>query len=55
VAKEAAARLGRECPVTFAEQSDFSEPLRRVNDEPVRREGWDEAEFWDAYVGWYRG
>jgi nucleoside-diphosphate-sugar epimerase len=53
VAAEAAARLGRDCPVVFGEQTEFPEPLSRVNAEPAPREGWDEAAFWDDYVGWY--
>lgn len=53
VATEAARRLGRDCPVAFAEQTDFPEPLRRVNSDPAPRDGWDEAGFWDEYVGWY--
>ncbi|CAN7560926.1 NAD(P)-dependent oxidoreductase [Phenylobacterium sp. LjRoot225] len=53
VAAEAGRRLGRACPVAFAEQTEFPEPLRRVNAEPAPREGWDETAFWDDYVGWY--
>jgi hypothetical protein len=53
VAAEAERRLGRACPVGFVEQTDFPEPLRRVNSEPVAGQGWDEAAFWDDYVGWY--
>jgi nucleoside-diphosphate-sugar epimerase len=53
VALEAGRRLGRDCPVAFAEQTEFPEPLQRVNAEPAPREGWDEAGFWDDYVGWY--
>jgi nucleoside-diphosphate-sugar epimerase len=53
VAAEAEPRLGRACPVGFAQQIDFPEPLRRVNSEPVAGLGWDEAAFWDDYVGWY--
>ena len=53
VAAEAAARLGRDRPVAFAEQTEFAEPLRRVNSDPAPEEGWDEAGFWDDYVGWY--
>jgi nucleoside-diphosphate-sugar epimerase len=53
VAAEAGRRLGRDCPVAFAEQTEFPEPLRRVNAEPVSPQGWDEAAFWDDYVGWY--
>ena len=51
VAAEAAPRLGRECPVAFADQTEFPEPLRRVNSEPAP--AIDEAAFWDEYVGWY--
>jgi nucleoside-diphosphate-sugar epimerase len=54
VAAEAARRLGRDCPVGFAEQTDFPEPLRRVNRDPAPP-GWDEAAFWDGYVGWHAG
>jgi nucleoside-diphosphate-sugar epimerase len=55
VAAEAARRLGRECRLSFADQTDFPEPLRRVNRDPAPTEGWDEAAFWDEYVGWYAG
>jgi nucleoside-diphosphate-sugar epimerase len=53
VAHEAAARLGRDCPVLMAEQPEFPEPLRRVNRDLVPSAGWDEAAFWDDYVAWY--
>jgi nucleoside-diphosphate-sugar epimerase len=55
LAAEAAARLGRECPLEFADQTEFAEPVKRVNDELVTPPGWDECAFWDAYVGWYSG
>jgi hypothetical protein len=51
VAAEAAQRLGRTCPVAFAEQTQFPEPLKRVNCD--RAPDVDEAAFWDDYVGWY--
>jgi nucleoside-diphosphate-sugar epimerase len=51
VAAEAARRLGRDCPVALAEQTEFPEPLRRVNCDPAPAQ--DEAAFWDAYVDWY--
>ena len=54
VAAEASARLGRDCPLALADQTAFAEPLARVNSEPVPRAGWDEAAFWDDYVGWYQ-
>jgi nucleoside-diphosphate-sugar epimerase len=53
VAQEAARRLGRDCPVDFADQTEFVEPLRRVNHDPAPLHGWDEAGFWDRYVEWY--
>lgn len=52
VAAEAGLRLGRDCPVSFAEQAELAEPLSRVNSEPVSGP-WDAQAFWDAYVGWY--
>jgi nucleoside-diphosphate-sugar epimerase len=55
VAAEAALRLGRDCPVALAEQTEFPEPLRRVNRDPAAALGWDEGAFWDEYVGWYAG
>ena len=51
VAAEAAARLGRDRPVAFADQTEFAEPLRRVNSDPAP--ACEEAAFWDDYVGWY--
>lgn len=53
VAREATARLGRECRVELAEQTTLEEPLVRVNDQPHWGRTWDEARFWDDYVGWY--
>jgi nucleoside-diphosphate-sugar epimerase len=53
LAAEAAARLDRDCPLGLADQTAFPEPQRRVNRDPAPAEGWDEAAFWDAYVGWY--
>jgi nucleoside-diphosphate-sugar epimerase len=55
VAAEAAVRLGRDCPVAMGEQTEFPEPLRRVNCDPPPALGWDEAAFWDDYVGWCEG
>lgn len=54
VAREAQARLGRPCLVQAADQTEFPEPRVRVNDEPAIPADWDEAAFWDAYVGYYR-
>jgi UDP-glucose 4-epimerase len=52
-ASEAAARLGRDCPIALNEGHAFEEPEVRVNADPIPREGWDEAANWDDYVGWY--
>jgi nucleoside-diphosphate-sugar epimerase len=51
VAAETARRLGRDCPVAFADQIEFPEPLRRINRDPAP--AIDEAAFWDQYVRWY--
>jgi nucleoside-diphosphate-sugar epimerase len=55
VAAEARARLDLPCPLTLADQTAFDEPRVRVNAEPIPTDGWDEAAFWEAYVGWYAG
>ncbi|MDP3634465.1 NAD(P)-dependent oxidoreductase [Phenylobacterium sp.] len=54
VAREASARLGRDCPVDCLEQTAFPEPRIVANDEPTLDRAWDEAGFWDAYVDYYR-
>ena len=54
VAREASARLDRDCPLDFAVQTALEEPLWRVNSDPATPPGWDEAGFWDGYVDWYR-
>jgi UDP-glucose 4-epimerase len=53
LAVEAGARLGRNLPLELAEQTQFPEPLKRVNDAPAAGPDWDEARFFDDYVGWY--
>lgn len=54
VAREASARLGRDCLVDCLEQTAFPEPRVVANDEPTLDKPWDEAGFWDAYVDYYR-
>ena len=54
VAREASARLGRDCPVDCLEQTAFPEPRVVANDEPTLDLPWDEAGFWDSYVDYYR-
>lgn len=49
-------RLGIPCPVGLSEQSDFSEPLVRINTGHIdgARLGWNEASAWDAMADYYR-
>lgn len=55
-AEAMAPRLGLECPVALAQQTDFSEPLVRINTEPVDGPalGWDEDAAWDELAAYYR-
>jgi nucleoside-diphosphate-sugar epimerase len=55
VAEEARARLGLACGLELANQTEFAEPVSRINCDPCPEDGWDEARFWDDYVGWYQG
>jgi UDP-glucose 4-epimerase len=50
-------RLGRRCPVEFAQQTAFPEPRLRVNmDElDVRALGWSEGLAWDELADYYLG
>jgi UDP-glucose 4-epimerase len=50
-------RLGMECAVSLASQTDFAEPLMRVNvDSAARYVGaWNEAAAWDEAAKEYRG
>jgi nucleoside-diphosphate-sugar epimerase len=56
VARELEPRLGRPCPVELADQTDFSEPMIRVNQTLALRAhpGWSEAEAWDETADYYR-
>jgi nucleoside-diphosphate-sugar epimerase len=47
-------RLGLEAKVVLLEQTDFSEPMVRINTEPARDAGWSEAAAWDATASFYR-
>lgn len=57
VAHEVQKRLGWECKLELSRQEDFSEPLRRVNTDPVTSSfpDWKEKQAWDAYVNFYSG
>jgi nucleoside-diphosphate-sugar epimerase len=52
MAREIGRRVGRECRVTFLKQTDFPEPVMRVNTDPAAlyAPGWDEATAWDGYA-----
>jgi UDP-glucose 4-epimerase len=54
--REIARRLGRDCPVVLGTQTDFSEPLSRINTEPalVSIKDWDESAAWDSIYAFYR-
>lgn len=56
LAAEMAPRLGVRCPVKLLDQTDFDEPLVRVNTERADRGaiGWDETAAWDAIANYYK-
>jgi UDP-glucose 4-epimerase len=45
-------RLGLDCQIDLAEQTDFAEPLMRVNTDPAERyvAGWRGEAAWDSYA-----
>jgi nucleoside-diphosphate-sugar epimerase len=55
VACEVQKRLGWECKLDLSKQTDFSEPLRRVNSDAVAPlfPDWNEAKAWDAFAEFY--
>ncbi len=52
MAREIGSRIDRECKVRLLHQSEFSEPMMRVNIDSAARyvEGWNESAAWDAYA-----
>ena len=54
-ATEMASRLGIACPITPLQQSEFGEPMVRINTDRVDGNafGWDEAAAWDAEAEFY--
>ncbi|MDE3174846.1 MAG: NAD-dependent epimerase/dehydratase family protein [Pseudomonadota bacterium] len=54
--RELGARLGLAGAVKHAVQTDFSEPLARVNSHVIdpAAYGWSEGKAWDALAGYYR-
>ncbi len=55
VASAVRARLGLECALDLAEQTEFDEPRMRINTRPAAAlvEGWSESAAWDAFVSFY--
>lgn len=55
-ASEMRKRLGLACDVALGKQTDFSEPLMRVNTQllPMPVTQWDEKEAWDELANWYK-
>jgi len=49
-------RLGLECKVNFLQQTDFSEPLARINTHPIDSAAlaWSETAAWDNIADFYR-
>lgn len=49
-------RLGLGCEVTLGKQTDFGEPLMRVNTQslPLSAAQWSEAAAWDELANWYQ-
>ena len=56
MAREISRRTGRECRVALMRQTDFSEPMIRINTDAAAcyAEGWDEAVAWDEYAAQFR-
>lgn len=54
-AREIKSRTGWACELILAPQTDFSEPLHRVNTEPAAKldPGWNEKKAWDNFLEFY--
>jgi UDP-glucose 4-epimerase len=55
-ATEMASRLGIACPIALLQQSEFGEPMVRINTDRVDGAafGWNEAAAWDAEAEFYK-
>jgi nucleoside-diphosphate-sugar epimerase len=54
-ARELGPRLGLEARVVLKEQTDFAEPMMRVNTEPLAAmAGWREPDAWDRLADYYK-
>ena len=56
LAREVGARLGMECQVQLMTQTEFPEPLVRINTEPAAHcaQDWSEPQAWEEYAQWFR-
>jgi UDP-glucose 4-epimerase len=54
-AREMRERVMSPCPVKIGVQTDFSEPMVRINTDPLdtNRLGWNETRAWDAIAAYY--
>jgi UDP-glucose 4-epimerase len=55
VAAEIRSRVGLDCRLAIGEQSDFGEPMVRLNRDTLdpRELGWDETRAWDGFATYY--
>ena len=53
--RQVARRLGWACELELPVQTEFSEPLMRINTEPAQLQHpeWDEQRFWDQFADYY--
>lgn len=56
VAREVKSRTGWACEVKLSQQTDFSEPLNRINTESAQKmiPNWNEQKAWDSFVEFYQ-
>jgi UDP-glucose 4-epimerase len=52
-AREIGPRTGLDCHVTLAHQTDFPEPLVRINTDRIDPPDWNESSAWDAIADYY--
>lgn len=52
-AKEMEKRLSIPCAFTLKEQTEFPEPKKRINTQPINIETWSEKEAWDQLASFY--
>jgi UDP-glucose 4-epimerase len=52
-AREIGRRTGLDCRILLAHQTDFSEPLVRINTDPTHLPSWNKPAAWDAIAAFY--